>query len=146
MLKPSSTKNNVLKEVGLVLKNSKIVTLLILFSSLIGYLEWGSGNTLFLFEAEAQVLAKLVRSPLETLHPLTILPLLGQLGLLINLIQKRPNKVLSISSILCLSLLFGLLFSIGIIALKPKIWASSLPFILFSSLRMWQIIQDVKPR
>jgi hypothetical protein len=73
----------------------KILNLLVILTSLIGFLQWGKGNSMFLFQAEAEVLSKLFVSPMDVIHPLIILPLLGQILLFFTLFQKEPNKFLT---------------------------------------------------
>lgn len=104
--------------------------LLLLLSSLIGYLEWAGGNNGFLFELEALVLQKLWSDPMAVLHPFTILPMLGQVLLLVTLFQKKPSKALFISGLVCLSTIMVLLFVIGLLTMKWKIIACSLPFLI----------------
>lgn len=107
---------------------TKALTLLLILTSLLGYLQWGKNQELFLFEAEAILLTKLVHEPSSILHPFTILPLLGQLLLFITLFQQNPNKWLSYIGITCLGILLGFMLFIGIISLKYKICLSTLPF------------------
>jgi hypothetical protein len=59
---------------------------------LFGYLQWGGGNSMFLFQAEGEVFIKLFTNPAEALHPLTILPMLGQIILLITIFQKKALR------------------------------------------------------
>jgi hypothetical protein len=104
--------------------------ILLLLSSLIGYLEWAGGNHGFLFELEAVVLQKLWSDPIAALHPFTILPMLGQLLLLVTLFQKKPAKALFISGLICLSTIMVLLLVIGLLTMKWKIIVCSLPFLV----------------
>lgn len=108
----------------------KQTILLLLLSSLIGYLEWAGGNNGFLFELEAVVLQKLWSDPLAAIHPFTILPLLGQVLLLVTLFQKKPSKALFITGLVCLSTIMVLLFVIGLLAMNWKIIVCSLPFLV----------------
>ena len=50
---------------------SKLLNALLIVTSLFGYMEWGGGNHLFLFQAEGQVLAKMFTDPMSVLHPFT---------------------------------------------------------------------------
>jgi len=108
----------------------KILNLLVILTSLIGFLQWGKGNSMFLFQAEAEVLSKLFVSPMDVIHPLIMLPLLGQILLLVTLIQKEPNKILTLSGVCALGLLLGLMFIVGLIDLNIKILASTIPFLI----------------
>lgn len=109
---------------------SKLLNLLLLLTSLIGYMEWSGNNQSFLFQVEGEVLEKLFTNPMEVLHPLTILPLIGQVLLIITLFQKIPSKTLTYISIGGLGVLLVLLFAIGLMSLNYKISAAALPFIV----------------
>ena len=109
---------------------TKLLNLVLVVTSLFGYLEWGGGNNAFLFRAEYEVLAKLVTDPLQAAHPFTLIPLFGQIALLITLFQKVPSKALTYVGIACLGLLLGLMFVIGLVGTNYKILFSTLPFIV----------------
>lgn len=117
----------------------KILALLLVVTSLFGYLEWGGGNHGFLFQAEYTVLAKLFTDPLEAVHPLTLIPLFGQMALLVTLIQKTPSKALIYLGIACLGLLLGLMFLIGIAGTNYKILGSTLPFMATAVAVVWNL-------
>ncbi len=108
----------------------KILNSLAVLTSLFGYLEWGSGNSSFLFQAEWEVLRKLFSEPLAVIHPFTLLPLLGQILLLVTLFQKSPGKWLTYIGLACLGLLLLLITFIGAISLNYKIFLSTVPFIV----------------
>jgi hypothetical protein len=103
-------------------------------TSLLGYLEWGGGNSMFLFQGELEVLAKLYHDPIAVAHPFTLLPLIGQILLLVSLFRKDPGKVITFIGLACVSLLLLLMFFIGVISLNYKILFSTLPFILMAIL------------
>jgi hypothetical protein len=113
---------------------TKILNLLLILTSLIGYLEWGGGKHLFLFQAEAEIFSKLFSDPLSVLHPLIVMPLIAQVLLLITLFRSKPSKLLTYISIGCLGLLLGLMFLIGIMSLNFKMILSVAPFITVSVL------------
>jgi len=109
---------------------SKSLNALLIVTSLFGYLEWGTTNHTFLFQAEWDIITKLFVSPTEVAHPFTLIPLAGQVLLLITLFQKRPSKLLTYLSIAALGLLLGFMFIIGLMSLNYKIILSTLPFIV----------------
>lgn len=111
------------------MKNKIAIVCLIIFS-LFGYLEWGGGNNMFLFQGEWQVLSKLFSDPKSVIHPFTLMPMLGQLLLLIALFQKTPNKTLTYTGIGLISVLLLFVFFVGIISLNYKIIISILPFLI----------------
>ena len=108
----------------------KILNGLAVLTSLVGYLEWGGGNSSFLFQAEWEVLGKFVNDPVAAAHPFTLLPLLGQVLLLVTLFQREPNRWLTYIGIACLSLLLVFMFLIGLLSLNFKILLSTIPFIV----------------
>ncbi len=109
---------------------SKILNLLVLLTSLIGFLEWGKTNRLFLFQAEAEIILKMVKNPSSALHPFVLLPLFGQLLLLFTLFQSKPNKTLTVIGIASLSLLLGFMVVMGALSLNLKIICSVIPFLV----------------
>lgn len=113
---------------------SKILNFLLLITSLIGYLEWGGNNHIFLLKAEAEIISKLFSDPASVLHPFTIIPMVGQAMLLITLFQKQPNKVLTYISIGGLGILLGFMFVIGLMGLNYKIIFSTIPFLVVAVL------------
>lgn len=111
----------------------KLLNILLIISSLVGYLEWGTDNKSFLFEGEYEVLSNLFTNPEKAIHPFTIIPLLGQILLMITLFQKETNKILTYIGVACLGLLLGFMFFIGITSLNFKILISTLPFLATAS-------------
>lgn len=108
---------------------TKVLNACLILTSLVGYLEWGGDKRTFLFQAEADVIGNLVSDPLSAIHPLTLIPLVGQLMLLVTLFQKRPGRKLTFIGLACLSMLLLFMFFIGLFALKFKIVFSTVPFI-----------------
>jgi hypothetical protein len=70
----------------------KTLNLLLVLTSLLGYLEWGTGNKMFLFQGELLIITKLFSNPESVIHPFILLPLFGQVLLIITLFQKQPGK------------------------------------------------------
>lgn len=115
---------------------SKILNSLLIISSFFGYLEWGGKNHTFLFEVEGEIIFKLCNNLNSIIHPFTILPLIGQFLLIITLVQKKPNKLLTYIGIACLGLLLVFMFIIGLISLNYKIIISTVPFIVIAILNI----------
>lgn len=107
----------------------KILAGLLIIFSLTPYLEWSGNNKAFLFELEFTVLKQLFTNPQNMLHPLILLPLSGQILLLIYLFRKIHKTLLYIA-IACLGLLILLMFFVGLLTMNFKIILSALPFIL----------------
>ncbi|MBX2946061.1 MAG: hypothetical protein KF725_09520 [Cyclobacteriaceae bacterium] len=112
----------------------KILNGLLILTSLFGYLEWGKDNSVFLFQAEVEVISKLFSDPVSAAHPFTILPLVGQALLLITLFQKRPGKVLTYTGMAGIGVLLIFMFVIGIIGFNYRILFSTIPFLIVSFL------------
>ena len=113
---------------------SKILNSLLIITSLIGYLEWGGNSHSFLFQAETEILSKLFIDPISIFHPFTLLPLLGQLILLVTLFQRTPNKTLTFIGIGSLGILLLFMFVIGLLSINHKIIISTIPFLVVSAL------------
>lgn len=108
----------------------KILNLLLVLTSLFGYLEWGADQKMFLFQGELEVLTKLFQDPASAAHPFTLLPLFGQIVLLITLFQREPSRILTFVGLACLSLLLLFMFVIGVLSSNFKILLSTIPFII----------------
>ncbi|MFY8004443.1 MAG: hypothetical protein ACOVNR_06345 [Chitinophagaceae bacterium] len=113
----------------------RILNGLLIVSSLLGYLEWGGNNAVFLAEAEWQVFVSFFKHPTSLMHPLIIIPIIGQILLLIGLFQQKPKQLLAIIGIICIGLLLFLILFIGIIDTNLKIIVSVLPFWLLVILK-----------
>jgi hypothetical protein len=99
----------------------------LIISSLLGYLSWGGGNSTFLWEAEWVVISKLLTDPAAVLHPMTLLPMIGQLLLIGTLFQAKPDRLLTYAGIACLGLLLGLMLLVGLWG-DIRVALSTLPF------------------
>jgi hypothetical protein len=112
----------------------KTLNFLLILTSLFGYLEWGQDNSAFLWQAELDVLSKLIAAPGDVVHPFTMLPLAGQLLLLITLFQRKPGKFLTYAGMAGIGVLLVFMFLIGLMSLNFKIALSVLPFLVVSVL------------
>ncbi len=107
----------------------KILNILLLITSFIGYLEWSGGNHLFLWQAEKDIIIKFFNSPSSVLHPFILIPFIGQLLLIFTLFQKKPTTIITYFGIVTLGILLLFMFIIGIISLNLKIISSCIPFL-----------------
>lgn len=114
----------------------KLLNAGLLVSSLFGYLEWGQGQTTFLYQAELELIAIALRSPGEALHPFTLLPVLGQLALAVTLFQRTPGKGLTYAGIVGIGVLLALMFVIGVMGMNMRILFSTVPFLGLAVLAM----------
>lgn len=114
--------------------SKKVLNALLVITSLMGYLEWGQGRSVFLFQAELEMFSKALADPLAVIHPFTLLPVAGQLALLVTLFQREPSRLLTYAGIAGIGLLLGLMFFIGVIDTNLKIALSSAPFLVLAGL------------
>lgn len=112
----------------------KVYITLTIASSLIGFMEWGHNNSTFIFQGEAEVIQKLFTDPGSVIHPLTIIPLIGQIILIVALFQPVPNKKLTYAGVICISTLLLFIFIIGLITTNYKTILSTLPFLTITTL------------
>ena len=111
---------------------SKLLNAGLVLTSLLGYLEWGSDNSMYLFQMERDILSKLFSDPASMIHPLIVLPILGQILLIITLFQKQPKKLLTYLGIGGIGLLLFLMLFIGLLEMNARIVLSTLPFLSIS--------------
>ena len=112
----------------------KILNLLLILTSLIGLLEWGNDSHMFLFQAEAEIIGKLFTDPKSVLHPFILMPLFGQLLLLVTIFQKTPSKILTIAGMSGLALLLLLMLMIGVMSVNYEMIFYTLPFMIVAIL------------
>lgn len=113
---------------------SKILNVLLIITSLIGYLEWSGDSSSFLFQAEAEIFSKIFSDPQSVLHPFTVIPFIGQLLLVFTLFQNKPSRILTYTGIFALGFLMIFLFVIGLTSMNLKITGSTIPFLAVAAL------------
>lgn len=118
--------------------NHKILGILLILFSGMGYLEWGGNHSIFLFQAEFEIITKLFTNPISVLHPFTIIPIIGQIFILVSILKNPFNKLYLYLGIGFLSILLGFMFIIGCISMNPKILFSTLPFLGMSIYTLWK--------
>jgi hypothetical protein len=123
----------------------KLYLAALFISSFFVYLSWSKTSSAFLFQMEYEILAKLFSNPLSVLHPFTIIPLIGQILLLISLLQKQPNNLLMKLGISSLLFLIGFIFIVGLLSLQLTIIISTVPFISLAVLSFLEIKRNNKP-
>ena len=107
----------------------KLINILLICTSLLGYLEWGGNNSMFLYQAIGEVFKKIFIDPTSVLHPFIVLPMTCLMILLFTLLQKRPARIWTYIGIGCIGILLILMFVIGILSLNYKIILSTMPFL-----------------
>jgi hypothetical protein len=111
-------------------KVRRFLNILLLCTVQLGYLEWGRGSTAFVYRVSLELVMSAVKKPGSFLHPIILVPLIGEILLLITIFQKTPGRILTLIGLCCLSVLMLLLFFIGAITHNGKILLSALPFII----------------
>ena len=105
-----------------------MLNILLLLTSLIGYLEWGTDMHAFLFEVEYELIFGAMGNRETITHPFVLVPLVGQVLLLTTLFQRRPSKALTYSGMVSIGLLLSFLLFIGLMGMNVRILLSALPF------------------
>ncbi len=108
----------------------KILTILLIISSFIGYLEWPGNNHGFLIVMQYEIIFGKYFDLKNFFHPVILLPLIGEILLIITLFQGKPSKKLLFTGMACLSVIMFIIFIVGITSLNIKIFASSIPFFI----------------
>lgn len=117
---------------------SKILNLGLILTSLAGYMEWGGGNRMSLFQVETEILQKIFTDFSSIAHPLVLLPLIGQTFLIFTLFQKTPSKVFTFLGVAGVGSLLATMLGVGIIISNLNMIISTLPFFLTSWITLQQ--------
>lgn len=113
--------------------NLRWISICLLIAFLLCYLEWGGGNSGFLFQMEYKILNGKSSWSDTFAHPAVLLPFCGQLLFLTAAIQRKPGKKFILCGIILSGLLIAFVFLIGILSLNYKILLSTIPFLLISA-------------
>lgn len=105
-----------------------------------GYLEWGTGNTAFVYEGFLEVISNAQRLKSNFTHPLIVLPLIGQIIFLVSSFNKSLKNKWLITALVLTGLLFIMILLAGILSTNFKIIVSALPYLIFA-IAMVQTIQ-----
>ena len=110
----------------------RVINILIILTSWLGYLEWGGSQSAFLIEVEWLLLSGQSASASDFAHPIIFLPLTGQVLGLIALLQKKPSRRLTTIGLVLIAILLLLVVVVGLISLNLRIFGSTLPFFVVS--------------
>ena len=122
----------------------RILTICLIIFSLFGYLEWGEGSHQFIFQMEGEVLGKIVTDITSILHPLIILPLIGQLLLLYSLVKPNAKSWILYLGVGGIGLLYTMILIVGILSANFKIIISALPFLITAFILVYVKIKAAK--
>jgi len=115
---------------------ARIYPLALLLSSLIAYLEWGGGQSTFLFEMEGQLFSDLFHQPEHFAHPLILLPLFGQIVLIYLITKPQAKRIGPLVAIISIGILLVFVLLGALLSWNPLMLISILPFLLISLLWM----------
>jgi hypothetical protein len=93
-------------------------------------MEWSGNNHAFLIIMQYEIIFGKYFDLKNFFHPVILLPLIGEILLIITLVQEKPSKVLLLTGMACLSVIMFIIFFVGITSLNIKIFASTLPFFI----------------
>lgn len=110
----------------------------LLISSLFCYLEWAKESA-FLFQIESDLFFNAKEKAIAFAHPVILIPMIGQILLLITLFSKTFPVKLTVAGLLLIGLLVLLIFIIGIMAANFRIAISTLPFIILANLTIFHL-------
>ena len=108
----------------------RLINICLFLTFLLGYLEWGEDHRVFIFQMEIEIFLKAKDDFMSILHPLILLPFVGQILILYTIFQKKVSRILSLAGLGCLSILMVMLFLAGIVTLSIYIAGSTLPFFI----------------
>jgi hypothetical protein len=106
------------------------IGLLLAFS--LCYMEWGQGNSSFIFQTQYTLFSNTDNLMSSLTHPLIIAGLIGQLLLLYCAIKSNPNRIVNTSGILILSPVVLLTLLAGALAGNLKMIVSTLPYLVLA--------------
>lgn len=95
-------------------------------------MEWPGNNHGFLILMQYEIIFGKYFDLKNFFHPVILLPLIGEILLIITLFQKKISKVLLFTGMACLSVIMIIIFVVGIASLNIKIFASSIPFFIIT--------------
>lgn len=108
----------------------KLINFFLLLSFQFGYLQWGKDRDAFIFEATAEIFRQSSKTSQNFLHPAILIPLIGEILILITLFRKKNNRVLTLAGLAGMGLFMLLLLLIGLLDMNIKITLSTVPFFL----------------
>lgn len=125
------------------LETKHLLNLLLVITSLLGYLEWGKDESIFLLEGEILIISKLFTDFTSVIHPFILLPMAGQILLIVTLFQKSPSRLLTYLGLGSIGILLFFMFLIGLLSLNYKILFSTIPFLVTG---FFVIMKNRKPK
>ena len=110
----------------------KVLILLAVLSSFLGYLQWGKNQHSFVFENEFELLSKLPGNASTFTHPFVLLPFLGQLILILTLFKKKPHSFIIYIALGSIGILYLMILFVGFMGAGVLTALSAIPFLVIS--------------
>lgn len=107
----------------------RALQLALVVSFLFGYMEWGQGQSAFLAQTEYDLFFRRDLSPDSIAHPLVLLPLGGQVILLINAFLSMPRRRLATVGTFLMGILALLILLAGTLSRNAWMCLSVVPFL-----------------
>lgn len=108
---------------------NRLINIGLVLAFFICYMEWGGGNSSFVFQSELQIFTQSESWRDNFAHPIILAGLIGQLILLFAAFKNPPSRKLTWAGILILSPVVLLIFLAGALSLNWKMVVSTLPFL-----------------
>ena len=107
----------------------RFINIGLLLTFFLCYMEWGQGNSSFIFQIPYALFSKMDDLWASLTHPLIISGLIGQLLLLYCAFKSTPNRTVNTIGILILSPVVLLTLLAGALSVNLKMIVSTLPFL-----------------
>jgi len=114
--------------------NNRLINFGLVIAFFLCYMEWGGGNSSFIFQAEHQILIRSEGWRSNLTHPIILAGLIGQIILLYCAVWNKGGKKLNWLGILILSPVVFIILLAGALSLNWKMLLSVLPFIVLAIL------------
>ncbi|MCG2611946.1 hypothetical protein LZZ90_10550 [Flavobacterium sp. SM15] len=112
----------------------RIANIGILFTSLLGYMEWGKGQNSFIYEIEYELFFKKPHLIENLTHPILLASLSGQILIIYCIVKNKKTAKSNIVGMILLSLIMLLILLAGALSSNAKMIFSTFPFLIFSAI------------
>jgi hypothetical protein len=118
-----------------VLTRLRLVALLLAFNCC--YLEWGGGNSAFVFQAQYTFFTGSLAGIVGSItHPVILVGLVGQLALVCGVVWTGHLRTVVFASVIAMMALALFLLFVGAVAKNPRTIVSVVPFLV---LAVWHV-------
>lgn len=120
----------------------KIALICTVISFFFCYLEWGGGQSAFLYEVAFAVFNQQDSAADNFSHPLVLLPFLGILLLIYQLFQPAPSRRWTLLGLALPAVLVLFILLVGVLSQNWKIIVFTLPFLASAGWVIWGFRQS----